>query len=70
MLVVPACLFLFQVPNIEIDKTDKFFSHWDPDSKMFTVSSLTLLIHVFLSALLEIDKVFHWDVNFCGSFGW
>lgn len=28
-----------QVPSTEIDKsTPKFFSHWDPDSKMFTVS--------------------------------
>lgn len=31
---------LFQVPSTEIDKsTPKFFSHWDPDSKMFTVSA-------------------------------
>ncbi|PNX56295.1 splicing factor 3A subunit 2-like protein, partial [Trifolium pratense] len=27
----------FKVPSTEIDKsTPKFFSHWDPDSKMFT----------------------------------
>ncbi|KAF3576807.1 hypothetical protein DY000_02029845 [Brassica cretica] len=27
-----------QVPSTEIDKsTPKFFSHWDPDSKMFTL---------------------------------
>jgi hypothetical protein len=32
-------LFSFQVPSTEIDKTPpKFFTHWDPDSKMFTVS--------------------------------
>ncbi|URD86696.1 splicing factor 3A subunit [Musa troglodytarum] len=29
---------LFQVPSTEIDKsTPKFFSHWDPDLKMFTL---------------------------------
>nr|GEW42085.1 splicing factor 3A subunit 2 [Tanacetum cinerariifolium] len=28
----------FKVPSTEIDKsTPKFFSHWDPDSKMFTM---------------------------------
>ncbi|CAF2096199.1 hypothetical protein IGI04_018418 [Brassica rapa subsp. trilocularis] len=28
----------FKVPSTEIDKsTPKFFSHWDPDSKMFTL---------------------------------
>ncbi|KAG7543615.1 Matrin/U1-C-like C2H2-type zinc finger [Arabidopsis thaliana x Arabidopsis arenosa] len=28
----------FKVPSTEIDKsTTKFFSHWDPDSKMFTL---------------------------------
>lgn len=44
------CLFIlqFQVPSTEIDKsTPKFFSHWDPDSKMFTVSILILeLFHM------------------------
>ncbi|WVZ03295.1 hypothetical protein V8G54_024101 [Vigna mungo] len=35
----------FQVPSTEIDKsTPKFFSHWDPDSKMFTVSSCAPLV--------------------------
>ncbi|KAB2622425.1 splicing factor 3A subunit 2-like [Pyrus ussuriensis x Pyrus communis] len=33
----PYEIVAFKVPNIEIDKTDKFFSHWDPDSKMFTL---------------------------------
>ncbi|MCI05587.1 splicing factor 3A subunit 2-like, partial [Trifolium medium] len=34
----------FKVPSTEIDKsTPKFFSHWDPDSKMFTVSTFTPL---------------------------
>ena len=28
----------FQVPSTEIDKVaSKFFTHWDPDTKMFTV---------------------------------
>jgi splicing factor 3A subunit 2 len=30
-----------QVPSTEIDKvSSKFFTHWDPDTKMFTVSIL------------------------------
>ena len=37
-------VFPFQVPSTEIDKsTPKFFSHWEPDSKMFTVSLLSTL---------------------------
>ena len=36
---------MFQVPSTEIDKsTPKFFSHWDPDSKMFTVSLFILAL--------------------------
>jgi len=27
----------FKVPSTEIDKSTKFFSHWDPDSKIFTL---------------------------------
>ncbi|KAG6596500.1 Splicing factor 3A subunit 2, partial [Cucurbita argyrosperma subsp. sororia] len=35
----PYEIIAFKVPSTEIDKsTPKFFSHWDPDSKMFTVS--------------------------------
>ncbi|KAG8374200.1 hypothetical protein BUALT_Bualt11G0106300 [Buddleja alternifolia] len=34
----PYEIIAFKVPSIEIDKsTPKFFSHWDPDSKMFTL---------------------------------
>ncbi|KAL6977373.1 Splicing factor 3A subunit 2 [Sarracenia purpurea var. burkii] len=34
----PYEIIAFKVPSTEIDKsTPKFFSHWDPDSKMFTV---------------------------------
>ncbi|CAI9783150.1 unnamed protein product [Fraxinus pennsylvanica] len=34
----PYEIIAFQVPSTEIDKsTPKFFSHWDPDSKMFTL---------------------------------
>ncbi|RZB84794.1 Splicing factor 3A subunit 2 isoform B [Glycine soja] len=34
----PVFTLQFQVPSTEIDKsTPKFFSHWDPDSKMFTL---------------------------------
>jgi len=48
-VVVENCFVLiklhFQVPSTEIDKsTPKFFSHWDPDSKMFTVSSCATLV--------------------------
>lgn len=25
------------MPNIEVDKSDKFFTHWDPDSKTFSL---------------------------------
>nr|CAN69421.1 hypothetical protein VITISV_037973 [Vitis vinifera] len=33
----PYEIIAFKVPSTEIDKsTPKFFSHWDPDSKMFT----------------------------------
>ena len=40
----PVFSLQFQVPSTEIDKsTPKFFSHWDPDSKMFTVSTFTPL---------------------------
>ncbi|KAH7553511.1 hypothetical protein JRO89_XS12G0020500 [Xanthoceras sorbifolium] len=39
----PYEIIAFKVPSTEIDKsTPKFFSHWDPDSKMFTVSFLIL----------------------------
>lgn len=34
----PYEIIAFKVPSTEIDKsTPKFFSHWDPDSKMFTL---------------------------------
>ncbi|KAJ0028021.1 hypothetical protein Pint_35748 [Pistacia integerrima] len=34
----PYEIVAFKVPSTEIDKsTPKFFSHWDPDSKMFTL---------------------------------
>lgn len=34
----PYEIIAFKVPSTEIDKsTSKFFSHWDPDSKMFTL---------------------------------
>ncbi|KAM7464214.1 hypothetical protein LguiA_032335 [Lonicera macranthoides] len=34
----PYEIISFKVPSTEIDKsTPKFFSHWDPDSKMFTL---------------------------------
>uniref|UniRef100_A0A1J3D6F6 Splicing factor 3A subunit 2 n=1 Tax=Noccaea caerulescens TaxID=107243 RepID=A0A1J3D6F6_NOCCA len=34
----PYEVIAFKVPSTEIDKsTPKFFSHWDPDSKMFTL---------------------------------
>ncbi|KAL5718153.1 Splicing factor 3A subunit 2 [Ranunculus cassubicifolius] len=34
----PYEIIAFKVPSTEIDKTTpKFFSHWDPDSKMFTL---------------------------------
>ncbi|URE10651.1 hypothetical protein MUK42_24004 [Musa troglodytarum] len=34
----PYEIIAFKVPSTEIDKsTPKFFSHWDPDLKMFTV---------------------------------
>lgn len=34
----PYEIISFKVPSTEIDKsTSKFFSHWDPDSKMFTL---------------------------------
>ncbi|KAK1389556.1 Splicing factor 3A subunit 2 [Heracleum sosnowskyi] len=34
----PYDIIAFKVPSTEIDKsTPKFFSHWDPDSKMFTL---------------------------------
>lgn len=34
----PYEIVAFKVPSTEIDKsTSKFFSHWDPDSKMFTL---------------------------------
>lgn len=34
----PYEIIAFKVPSIEIDKsTAKFFSHWDPDTKMFTL---------------------------------
>lgn len=34
----PYEIIAFQVPSTEIDKSSsKFFSHWDPDSKMFTL---------------------------------
>ncbi|KAL6336631.1 hypothetical protein AAG906_035945 [Vitis piasezkii] len=34
----PYEIIAFKVPSTEIDKsTPKFFSHWDPDSKMFTI---------------------------------
>ncbi|CAB4287333.1 unnamed protein product [Prunus armeniaca] len=34
----PYEIIAFKVPSTEIDKTpEKFFSHWDPDSKMFTL---------------------------------
>jgi hypothetical protein len=36
--------YSFQVPSTEIDKVaSKFFTHWDPDTKMFTVSELCSL---------------------------
>ncbi|WVZ04262.1 hypothetical protein V8G54_025068 [Vigna mungo] len=41
----PYEIIAFKVPSTEIDKsTPKFFSHWDPDSKMFTVSSCAPLV--------------------------
>ncbi|CAN1307919.1 Splicing factor 3A subunit 2 [Linum perenne] len=41
----PYEIVAFKVPSTEIDKsTPKFFSHWDPDSKMFTVSLLLLSV--------------------------
>jgi splicing factor 3A subunit 2 len=28
----------FKVPNVEVDKTaDRFFAHWEPDKKVYTV---------------------------------
>ncbi|VYS54228.1 unnamed protein product [Arabidopsis thaliana] len=34
----PYEIIAFKVPSTEVDKsTPKFFSHWDPDSKMFTL---------------------------------
>ncbi|TXG58423.1 hypothetical protein EZV62_016252 [Acer yangbiense] len=37
----PYEIIAFKVPSTEIDKsTPKFFSHWDPDSKMFTLMAL------------------------------
>ncbi|VVB07429.1 unnamed protein product [Arabis nemorensis] len=38
----PYEIIAFKVPSTEIDKsTPKFFSHWDPDSKMFTAHATT-----------------------------
>jgi splicing factor 3A subunit 2 len=34
----PCEIIAFKVPSREIDKVaSKFFTHWDPDSKMFTL---------------------------------
>ncbi|BDA46315.1 Splicing factor 3A subunit 2 [Coccomyxa sp. Obi] len=27
----------FKVPNMEVDRTDRFFSHWDADSKVYSL---------------------------------
>ncbi|KAF5960073.1 hypothetical protein HYC85_001282 [Camellia sinensis] len=52
----PYEIISFKVPSTEIDKsTPKFFSHWDPDSKMFTVSLYTHLCSLSLSLSLNFD---------------
>ncbi|KAK9818112.1 hypothetical protein WJX72_007304 [[Myrmecia] bisecta] len=33
----PYEVIAFKVPNMEIERTDKFFSHWDPDAKIFSL---------------------------------
>ncbi|PWA97268.1 hydroxyproline-rich glycoprotein family protein [Artemisia annua] len=56
----------FKVPSTEIDKsTPKFFSHWDPDSKMFTPH--TLFCHdgfelVTCSTSVDVAKWVGWVV--------
>ncbi|KAA3455171.1 splicing factor 3A subunit 2-like [Gossypium australe] len=47
----PYEIIAFKVPSTEIDKsTPKFFSHWDPDSKMFTLQVY------FKTKPLEVNK--------------
>ncbi|XP_073277218.1 uncharacterized protein [Primulina huaijiensis] len=42
----PYEIISFKVPSTEIDKsTPKFFSHWDPDSKMFTCFNIQLQLY-------------------------
>lgn len=53
-LLLLTVVFPFQVPSTEIDKsTQNFFTHWDPDSKMFTVSLCALgrLLHFLIAVL-------------------
>jgi len=53
----------FQVPSTEVDKsTPKFFSHWDPDSKMFTVSASHHNSHkaISLVSFPRLDKFCVW----------
>lgn len=33
----PYEVIAFKVPNLEVDKSDKFFTHWDPDAKIFSL---------------------------------
>ncbi|KAI5442543.1 hypothetical protein KIW84_011549 [Lathyrus oleraceus] len=47
-----------QVPSTEIDKsTPKFFSHWDPDSKMFTLLTPELLLCLQLQLYFKIKPL-------------
>ncbi|KAI5442537.1 Splicing factor 3A subunit 2, variant 2 [Lathyrus oleraceus] len=47
-----------KVPSSEIDKsTPKFFSHWDPDSKMFTLLTPELLLCLQLQLYFKIKPL-------------